>query len=491
MNPAERLQALQEVQVAMRQGEFDAARTRCNQMLAANPNDLDALTLSSVLAFTTGMLDEAEQTLRRLITMRPGHAEDRFNLARVLTRQNRTDDAMREYEEAARLAPNSIVPIRGKAELLVLLGRRDEAKEFLETVIKGGLDAPEFGLILSTIDEQSEDYEGAIERARRYVAIPNASPVVSRQIFFVMGRALEKLERYDEAFSAFRRGNACAAAPFDRARFAAQIDQLVKLFSRKSLKSMAKSSIDSDQPVFITSMPRSGSTLIEQILNAHSRAVGVGEINVILEIASSATARLQTQRPYPECLEIASRKGLDRLGEAYLEAVRRQVGEADRIADKTLQTWMHAGLVQLILPQARMIHVRRHPMDTCLSCYMASLSPTAHPFTSNLEDLGFYYRGYHRLVKHWLETLNIEQMELSYEELVHNPEPTTRAIVEFCGLEWEDACLEHHKSIDRVVHTLSFDQVRKPLYTSAVERWRRYEKHLGPLRAALGDLAGE
>ena len=383
----------------------------------------------------------------------------------------------------------ALAPIRGKAELLVLLGRQPEARDMLEACISQGRDSLEFGVILCTIEEQAGEYEAVVARAQRYTAGSSAASAANRQLHQVMGRALEKLERYDDAFDAFSRANLGAGPPFNRSGFESSVDHLIKIFSRKNLKLMSRSSIDSEQPIFVTSLPRSGSTLIEQIINAHSHARGVGELNAITAIASSAPARLKTARPYPECLENASRKGLDQLGRAYLDEARKLGGDAQRIADKTLQAWQHLGFLQLTLPEARVIHVRRHPMDTCLSCFMASLNTSAHPYVTTLEDLGFFYRQYDRLVKHWNDVLKIEMMEASYEALVEAPEPTIRAIIEFCGLDWEEDCLQHHKKVDRVVHTLSFDQVRKPLYKTAVARWKRYEKHLAPLKVALGDLA--
>lgn len=488
MTPNERTALLRDIQHHIRRGDFASARHPCHELLRADSNDPDALSLHGLIEYSTGMIDEAEATLRKLIAIRPGNPDDHYNLARILTRRERTDEAMQEYDKAAALNPDYLTPIKGKAELLVLSGRQDEARRLLQEQIDAGKDAPEFGLILGTIEEQAGNHDDAATMAEKYAGAPGAKASTNRQLFFLLGRVYEKLERYDDAFRAFVRGNAYGAMPYDRAGFSKRVDRTIEIFSRKNMKGMPKSSIDSELPVFVTSMPRSGSTLIEQIINAHSRARGVGEINVINQVAFTSPERLKTQRPYPDCIETVTRKGLDTLGRAYLDEAEKLADDNDRIVDKTLQTWQHVGLLQLMLPNARVINVRRHPMDTCLSCFMAALSPSTHTFAATLEDLAHHYRDYDRLSKHWRDAAGIDSMEVRYEDLVADPETNARAIIDFCGLEWEDECLEYHTKKDRLVMTLSYDQVRKPIYTSALARWKRYERHLDPLRRLMGDL---
>lgn len=488
MDPRERGERLQEVQRCVSRGEYQNGRRITTALLASDPDDAGALQWHAIILANQGLHDEAEESLRRIIKLKPDHFEAHHILARVLTMQRRTDDALATYDDMARLRPDSPLPAIGKADLLVLSGRPDEARAMLEAQQAHGKNAPEFELILGTIQEQAGKLEEAVAHAQKFAGAPGVSAGTNRQLFYLMGRTLDKLKRYDEAFNAFARGASYSDGVFNRANFAAFIDRVMAIFTRKNLKSMPKSSLDSDLPVFVTSMPRTGSTLIERIINAHSKMRGVGELDIIHQLAFAAPDHLKTQRPYPDCIETITRKGLDTLGRVYLDEVAHLTQGQERIADKTLQTWQHIGFVQMMLPESRVINVRRHPMDTCLSCFMAGLSPQSHPYAANVGDLAFYYQQYDRLMKHWADVASIELLEVQYEELVEEPERVSREIIEFCGMEWEDGCLQYHKKPDDLVLTLSYDQVRKPVYKTAVARWRNYEKQLAPLRAALGPL---
>jgi tetratricopeptide (TPR) repeat protein len=491
MTPQERSALLQDIQSHMRRNDMVSAREPCAALLEANPNDVDGLAIDGLIKFTTGYVEEAEVVFRRLIEIRPGNPEDHFNLARVLTRRERVDEAIKEFDEALRIRPDNLRPVEGKAQVLVIADRKDEAKALLKDHISKGDDLPSFGLILGTIAEQAGEYSEAVDIIERYAGSSKADAPTNRQLFLLLGRALEKLERYDDAFRAFRRGNAYGAMPYDREGFMDRVERTKRIFSRKNMKSMPKSGIDSELPVFVTSMPRSGSTLVERVIDAHSQAKGVGEIIVMHRVALESPNTLKTQRPYPDCIETATRKGLQTLGRQYLDEAEKLADGADRIVDKTLETWQHVGLVQMALPNARVINVRRHPMDTCLSCYMAALNPTVHTFAATLEDLAYHYRAYDTLCKHWAEAANIDYMEIRYEDFVDDQERWTHDIIDFCGLPWEDGCLEHHKRKSGLVMTLSYDQVRRPVYKSALARWKRYEKHLGPLQSLIGDLVKE
>ena len=470
-------------------GAFGQAQEPCRQLLDANAADTDALCLKAQIDYAIGSLDAAEGAVRKLFELRPGNPEDHCMLAAILSRQERVEEALGQYDQAARLNPSSTKPAMGKAELLMYAGRSEEARAALQPLIDQGADDSAFGVLLGTIEENAGQYDKAVGLAQRYTSGANANPpAINRQLYFLMGRSLEKLERYDDAFDAFVRGNGFGALPFDHRRFGQYIDHLIEVFSKKNMRSMPRSSHDSELPVFIASMPRSGSTLVEQIVGAHSQAIGVGEINIINRVAINAPAHLKTQRPYPECISMVTRKGMTQLGDVYLEEAEKLASDHARLADKTLQAWQHVGLIQHILPDSRVIYVRRNPMDTCLSCFMAALTPDVHVFASNFKDLAFYYKQHDRLVKHWLKSASLEQLEVQYEELVEQPEELSRQIIEFCELDWEDECLRFHQKKDRLVMTLSYEQVRKPIYKSAMQRWKKYEKHLGELRAELADV---
>jgi hypothetical protein len=237
-------------------------------------------------------------------------------------------------------------------------------------------------------------------------------------------------------------------------------------------------------------MPRSGSTLIEQIIDAHPEACGAGELDAMPGTVAELFRSLGVTQYGPELLEKLDQRILDRLAGRYLGLLKRHGRAPARIVDKRLDNFEHLALIGLLLPNARVIHSRRDPLDTCVSCHLQTLAPNKHPYAAHQRSLGLKYREYDRLMTHWQATLDIPILNVRYEDLVREQERVSREIIEFCGLDWDDACLAFHGT-GREVRTVSYDQVRRPIYGSAVGRHRNYEKHLGPLREALGDcLAG-
>jgi hypothetical protein len=230
-------------------------------------------------------------------------------------------------------------------------------------------------------------------------------------------------------------------------------------------------------------MPRSGTTLVEQILASHPRVHGAGELKGILEIAHLVTTQ-HPSAPYPVCLSGSTEKELRQYAAAYLDELGRSSADALRVVDKMPRNFLHLGLVQTLFPRARVIHLRRDPLDTCLSIYFHNFS-NAFPYACDLGSLGRYYRRYTGLMQHWREVLTISVMEIRYESLVNNPEDEIRRLLDFCGLDWDTACLRFYET-GRDIDTPSYRQVRKPVYRNSVSRWKKYEAHLGPLREALG-----
>ncbi len=237
-------------------------------------------------------------------------------------------------------------------------------------------------------------------------------------------------------------------------------------------------------PVFIVGMPRSGTTLVEQIISAHPAAYGAGELPDIIGLVRALPGFLRNNRePYPECVGELNENAEFALSERYLEKIRLSPGDPERVTDKMPHNFLHVGLIALLFPNARIIHCTRNPVDTCLSCYFQDFMGR-HTYAYNLEDLGYYYGEYRRLMAHWREVLPMQFMDVNYEELTANAEANSRRIIEHVGLPWDERCLEFYKT-GRNVATASYDQVRQPIYRKSVERWRNYEQHISPLLSSL------
>jgi hypothetical protein len=230
-------------------------------------------------------------------------------------------------------------------------------------------------------------------------------------------------------------------------------------------------------------MPRSGTTLVEQILSAHPGVAGGGELMYFPQIAETLRESFGLSARYPKAVaEIGGAQGSEII-RYYLDRLQQRHPGYARVTDKLPGNFLHLGLIALLFPRASFIHCSRDPMDTCLSCYFLKFHQ-AHPYSYRLQDLGFYYREYQRLMAHWRQVLPVRMLEVDYEDLVARQEEVSRQLVAHCGLEWDDRCLDFHKS-DRNVRTASLAQVRQPMYRTSVKRWKHFEPFLGPLRAAL------
>ena len=236
--------------------------------------------------------------------------------------------------------------------------------------------------------------------------------------------------------------------------------------------------METELPVFIVGMPRSGTTLVEQILCSHPRIFGAGELPDIPRMAEYLPMLLNTQEKYPACVTRIDNQTVQTMARRYLDHVSQMAGGAVRVIDKLPGNHQHLGFICTMYPRARIIHCCRDPLDTCVSCYCQQFEHL--PFTTSLEDIALTYRLYAQLMAHWRDVLPAQLFQVRYEELVENQEAVSRALLAFCGMEWDDRCLVFHET-QRAIQTASGVQVRQPMYRSSIGRWKRYEKYLRPL----------
>ena len=239
------------------------------------------------------------------------------------------------------------------------------------------------------------------------------------------------------------------------------------------------------RPVFIVGMPRSGTSLTEQILASHPEVFGAGELNDINESIAKLPAMIRNNNTYPGCIKDLNQEIADKLAQEYLTRLDSFSTEKKRITDKMPHNFVNLGLISLLFPEARIIHCLRDPRDTCLSLYFQDFG-WIHPYATRLENLGNYYVQYKRLMKHWTSVLDTPILTIQYEDIISDQEHISRELVNFCGLDWHDDCLQFYAST-RTVATASYDQVRQPIYKKSIGRWKNYEKHLDPLTMALGE----
>jgi len=382
------------------------------------------------------------------------------------------------------LHPNFAEARFNKGLLCLMLGRQDEARDAFQTGIGFSPRRADFYLSLSACKQFSVD--DPLIPAMEDLARDKALDIEERiKVRFALGKALRDIGQFDRSFS-----HVLQASTLKRNRLAyderpalAFFQHLPAIFSGTRMAEKSTAGHCSPLPVFVIGMPRSGTTLVEQILASHPRVFGAGEIDEFKRAIS------QTFNGFPESLEKVSAEQLGELGQRYVDNVRFLAPGAERITDKSTQNWPFIGFISLALPNARIVHVHRDPVDTCLSAFF-TLFAEGQVHTYDLAELGRYYRAYATLMAHWRSVLPPGVMlDVQYEQLVADFENQARRIIAHCDLEWDDACLAFHKA-RRAVKTASAFQVRQPLYSSSVGHWRPYLPLVQPLLEALGsDLA--
>jgi tetratricopeptide (TPR) repeat protein len=528
-NSAEAQAALANGLLAM--NRFDEAFAGYETALAIAPDQAEAnFGLASVLSALQRYQD-AIAYFERALAIDPDYAEADYGLATTLQALKRHDQAIPFFEKALAVDPNYAEAVHGLAAALHALNRHGEAIGFYQRAVAiergygpahnnlgialkevGRLDEARvsferavaleptraefyFNLLLGQETRAGDPHLSALENLARHAdELPEEDQIY---IHFALGKALADVSEHERSFHHYLKGNALKRrhVAYDEAATLRMFERIRAVFKPELMRSKAGQGDPSTIPVFIFGMPRSGSTLIEQILASHPKVFGGGERLDLRDALNSFGETGDIDLPFPERFLVATGDELHGLGASYLEHLRtgipRSVADRRRITDKMLANFRLVGLIHLALPNARIIHSCRDPVDTCLSCF-STLFFADQPFTYELGELGRYYRAYHSLMEHWRRVLPEDVMlDLDYEELVADFEPQARRIVAHCGLEWDDACLAYDKTA-RAVKTASAAQVRQPIYRSSVGRWRPDADMLKPLLDGLGpDLAGD
>jgi tetratricopeptide (TPR) repeat protein len=372
------------------------------------------------------------------------------------------------------------------AESLNALGRTDEANRLCQELrLEGAFVAD--GLYRISRNNNQEQNVPLLAEAEELLKSDSLPDAGRSKLHSAIGFMLEKEGRYEAAFDHFDRANRLAATAFDSEVFRAWVDRVTEIFTADMLRERAHLGSESRLPVLVVGMPRSGTTLTEQMIASHRKAGGAGELMRIPLFAKSLKYSLQQDiGKFVSTLNGLGPRGIREMADNYVSLLHFHAPGAERVVDKLPHNFLYLGLVALLCPNARIVHCSRNPADTCLSCFQNPLSE-GHPYSRNLTNLGLYYREYSRLVEHWKAVLPMPIYHLNYEKFTSDFEGESRRLIDFIGLPWDDACLKFYEA-ESTVRTFSQRQVRNPVYQSSVERWRRYETNLQPLISALGDL---
>ena len=458
-----------------------------SRALELAPEHTDALHNMARALRQLSRFDQARPLLERLVALQPGQPGPLRNLADVQLKSGDVATAIETFQEALKIDPDDPRIRLGLGDACESAGRFRQARMQYLAILRR---EPQSPLALSRLLQMREgkvDPEW-VELAQRLAEGPETPEDGRIRLDIALGYHADRAGEYRTAFRHLRRGYDAQAErePFDSDGYSRAIDRLVNTLDASFYAEAVGSGLTSERPIFVVGMPRSGTTLTEQILASHSRVAAGGEMSMLLKVSYQIGELSRSGKPYPEGLLTTGRVALRRMGRRYLDQLDKVSLDADRVTDKLPFNFMHLGVIALLFPGAKVVHCRRHPLDNCLSCYFTSFADQIR-FANRLDTLGRYYLDYHRLMQHWQEVLPIEILDLQYEDVVDDTEGRVRTLLDHCGLEWEDACLDFHRT-KRGVRTPSRWQVRQPIYRGSVQRWRNYEEELQPLREILAPI---
>ncbi len=486
MTPADRAAREAHAGDALTQrGQLAAAQLRYQNAVELQPQFAHYHWLLAVCAWNLGQLDEARSDLQKTVLLDPKFAAAHAILGKWYVNHGMVDEAMAASGKSMELAPENLEIALCRAWVLEAAGRLDDAWELLKRVLADNYVNASSARLYARMARWRGEAPQALAIVEKTLTTPIGAAVDESGLHLAAADLLDGLKQYDQAFDRARKGNAARRIAIDIESELRGFERLLEFFSPSRLARLPRAQCRSDTPVFVVGMPRSGTTLIEQILASHSSVHGAGELDFIYRVCLGTLQMLGgAVADFPQCLDRLTQAQADGMAQIYLQPLISLAPRTSRIIDKMPQNFVHLGLISMLLPGARIIHCRRDPLDTCLSCYMTPFN-SGNEFKYDLRNLGLYYRQYEMLMAHWTRVLDLPILEVRYEDLIADPEHHSRRMVEFLGLPWEPQCLRFYETA-RPAATSSVQQVRRPIYQSSINRWKHYDKHLDPLKAALG-----
>jgi len=516
--------ALQQAAAAMLKNDLAVAEKLLKSHLKQAPTDVPAIRMLAEVAVRVGRHEDAARLLERCLELAPGFAAARYNYAVLLHRRNDPGKALVEIERLLAADPRSPSYRNLHAVILSRVGEYARSSEVYAQLLR---EYPRnakvwlsYGHVLKTAGRQDDciaAYRRSLEHEPGFgeaywslanlktfrfsksdlatmhaqLARPDLGDEHRLQLHFALGKAFEDAGEHAKAFEHYAQANALhrASHPYDADLNTRRVRRLQETFTRDFFAARAGSGCDAPDPIFIVGMPRAGSTLLEQILSSHSAVEGTMELPEIITLAKELRAEADTQEiaAYGEVLATKSGEELRELGERFLERTRiHRKTSRPFFIDKMPNNFLHVGMIQLILPRAKIIDARRHPLGCCFSNFKQHYA-RGQNFSYSLTDMGRFYRDYVELMAHFDQVLPGRVHRVFYEQMVDDTEAEVRRLLEYCGLPFEEGCLRFFEN-DRPVRTASAEQVRRPIYREGVEQWRHYEAWLDPLKDALGPV---
>lgn len=431
--------------------------------------------------------DQAIECFERAVQIKPTEVLGYEELGKTYAEMGNLEKSLACFNDALAIAPDDAFVTDQKIAVYLEHGKTYEALDLANHLIGKYPDYVNGYLALARVKKSTKE-DGLSEKLARFSASKDEN--INATVHFVLGKIFDDQKDYSNAFKHYDLGNKLrnSKLTYEPAQTEAMVDALIGFFSEDFFKQTKhlQTLNGSDVPVFILGMPRSGTTLTEQIISSHPDVIGAGEVSFWDKLSGMVSMMLNAQEPYPFSLKNLNTEHAQFISQQYLHLLLRAAGNEQafkHVTDKMPHNFLHLGFIHLLFPHAKIIHTKRMPIDNCLSIYFQNFSDF-HYYGFNLKNLGHYYRQYERLMQHWHTVLPGKILDIQYENTTDDPEYWSRELIKYVGLEWNDACLNPHK-LERSVKTASIWQVRQPIYKSSVERWRNYEPFISDLIEAL------
>lgn len=516
-SPEHLFSLMQISEIARRQQRYDSALEYINKALEYNPKHPAPPSLAGVIYTDNGDLENAEKYLKQSVELGPNLPFSHYNLGHFYLKNERYEEAeqcfkktiaidknyydaynnlgnvergignykkaLQYFKKAYQLNEKARRAALNVATTAMVLGDKEETEKFARKALEfNGIEGDAY-LCLSDINAITED---DVERMEMAIDHPAIFKKDEASICFALGKYYDKKKEYDIAFKYYNDGN---DLNFETISFSQDraIDHLVTkkgfFFTPEFFKQRAGYGSKSSKPFFVLGMPRSGTSLVEQIISNHSEVEGAGELNYIYKTAFKMRNSGEKKDRYPECLDDIDNKKILEIADGFLGLLNQRFPEAKHVIDKMPANFLYVGFLKLLFPNARVINCKRHPLDICLSIYFQNFV-VEHYYSYDLEDIADFYKKYEIMMKKWHEILPGFVYDVYYEKLTSDPEGEIKKMIEFCGLEWQDQCLDSHKN-RRAVSTASVMQVREPIYKTSQYRWKNYEKQVKKISKIL------
>jgi tetratricopeptide (TPR) repeat protein len=473
--------------ISIMREDFTKARECFDHVVNLQKNSVEAhINLANSLV-RLGMLHDAVSIFRKVLNLQSDDLIAHQMLNATLVKLGELNEAVAGYDRMLELSPNNPRILVAKAKVLDRKGDKQQAYELLKPLIKQYPNDAKIAVAFATVCNEDGRRNDAIIVLETIIGNSQIKlqPETAREVHSVLGQLYDSVANYKNAFSHFQQMNILKARTIDIEKFTQDIDEAINTFSAEALKNTPNSTIPTNSAIFIIGMPRSGTSLVEQILASHTEVTAAGELNDILKYAKEIADLVDSHNPYPHYLSELTTDICNSIAQRYISRLNDISSSSRYVTNKMPHNFLVLGLISKLFPQARLIHCRRDSRDTCVSCFFQNFTH-GHHYATSLETLGAYYRQYEKLMSHWEKVIDRPVITIQYEELVADQESQTRRLLDFLDLPWDDRCLNFYNN-ERVIHTASYDQVRQPIYYKSVGRWKNYENYIQPLLKALAE----